>query len=191
MTKSVFKPMIAKLDPARLPKPPAVPEPTSETRTTALRTDTPIVTPPLLVELYLEVRHLPDKPNAAWCFIPRPQIPPVTRLGVVLNSAYWPTDGALARGDKYAIRWLFSVALLERISFEPRDSYVHAIRRYLVALVLGNKWQAWQTVLWAAYRLKDHTLTEPIAMLPIYDCVPEPGPHKVASFEVITAANPS
>jgi len=154
--------MTARLDPARLPKPPAVPDPT------ALRTDTPIVTLPLPVELTIEVRHLPDKPNAAWCYVPRPQIPPVTRLGVVLNSAYWPTDGALARGDKRTIRWLFSVALLERISFEPRDSYVHAIRRHLVALVLGDKWQAWQTVLWTAYRFKDHTLTEPIAMLPIW-----------------------
>jgi hypothetical protein len=187
--KSAFKPMSAKLDPARLPEAPAVvPTPTgSPSSSSSLNGDNTetVSTPTMLVELTVEVRHLPDKLNAAWCYIPRPQLPPTTRLGVVLNTAHWPTDGALVRGDKRAIRWLFSLALLERISFERRNSYIHVIRRHLVALVLGDKWQAWQTVLWTAYRLKDHALTEPIAMLPIYGSVPEPGPHKVASLEVI------
>jgi hypothetical protein len=48
----------------------------------------------------------------------------------------------------------------------------------------GERYQAWQTVLWTAYQLKDHALTEPIVALPIFRPNPQPGPHKVASFEV-------
>ena len=94
-----------------------------------------------------------------------------------------PLDGALARGDVRAVRWLFSVALLERVSFETNRDILR-IRCHLVSTVLGPGKQGWESVLWCSYTMKSHQLTEVIETLPIYGTNPAPGPHKVATFEV-------
>jgi hypothetical protein len=194
-TKSAFAPMTARIDPsiaAKLPTRP-LPRPAESVAPKAEKTvstkscehhKSPIPTVPIVCELWLEVRHLPDKPNCVWAFIPKANAEGVQRLCAALNNACWPVDAALARGDVRAIRWLYSVALLERISFESNRDILR-IRRHLVALVLGPGKQGWETVLWCAYTMKDHELTQAIATLPIYGENPAPGPHKVATFEIL------
>ena len=141
----------------------------------------PVAVVPIVCELWLEIVHKPEKENCTWAFVPKINAEGVQRLCVALNAAHWPTDGALARSDTRAVRWLYSVAVLERISFAS-DHHVVAIRRHLVALVSGKGRQAWESILWAAYSMKDSELTKSIATLPIYSTTPAPGPHKVATF---------
>jgi hypothetical protein len=194
MIKSVFQPMTARINPsiaAKLPVGPSFrPEETVAPKVEKIvstksceRHKSPISAVPIVCELWLEVVRKPEKENCAWGYIPRSNVDGVQRLCVALNTAHSPVDGALARSDTRAVRWLYSVALLERVSFESGRQII-AIRRQLVALVLGPGKQAWETVLWCAYALKDHEMTETISTLPIYGTSPERGPHKVATFEI-------
>jgi hypothetical protein len=115
------------------------------------------------------------------CYIPRINQPGRTRLCAVLNSAHWPTDAALARGDVRAIRWLFSLAVLERLSFEPVGP-ITQIRRRLVA-VGARGWPASMgksaVVRLPAQRSRAKRTGRDIANLWI-----DPGPHKISGFEV-------
>jgi hypothetical protein len=96
--------------------------------------------------------------------------------------AHWPTAAALAKGDTKAIRWFASVALLERIALMRGNPILEAARRHLVELV--SKEPLWESVLWAAFSLKDHEITSPIVSMPIYGLNPQLGPHQWISFAV-------
>jgi hypothetical protein len=196
-TKSYFKPMVPKLDPVRSPRltepkgkngsvsAAVSPQGRWERRGLSRSDNGSAVATPGIAELWLEIVDKPDKANAVWAWIERKNNPPgVQRIGVALNRAQWPAGGALERGDKQAVRWLFGVALLERISFAPRGSAAHGLRRHIVRTVLGDMAQPWESILWAAYRLKDHELSEPVAALPIYGKSPAPGPHKIATVSL-------
>jgi hypothetical protein len=195
MIKSAFAPMTARIDPsiaAKLPvrassRPAETVTPKAEKSVRMNSCEhhkSPIPTVPIVCELWLEVVRKPEKENCAWGYVPKSNVEGLQRLCVALNSATWPTDSALARNDTRAIRWLFSVALLERISFESNRDILR-IRRHLVALVLGSGKQGWETILWTAYVAKDHALTKAISTLPIYGENPEHGPHKLATFEIL------
>lgn len=187
-TRSAFAPMRARIDPAIaikspdvkpvtapiIDKPPSKPKPSWAAEINAR------------IELWLEVRSQPDKLNATWGFLPKHNPDGVFRACVCLNTLLWPSQGAIARGDKQAVRWLFSVALLERLSIcTPRQNPELVAARYrIVKTVIGPDCQHWQSILWAAYALKDHELTSVIDRMPIYGEKPEPGPHLVAAFQI-------
>lgn len=135
-------------------------------------------------EIWLEVLHDPEKLSPVWAYIVHKNPPGVQRIGVVFNSAHWPVDGALARNDIRAARWLFSVALLERLTFHYGSPVVREAKFHLNRAVLGADCPLWQSGLWSAYPLKDHELTAPIEKLPIFGSSPDRGPHMVASFPV-------
>jgi hypothetical protein len=198
---SAFQPMRARLDPAVTAELPAQPEkPTAPIKENAsklppdqtMRRDTADhrgqssdpVTVEVQIEISLELANRPEKSNCAWAYIERKNPPGIQRLGVVLNSAYWPTDGALARGDKRAVRWLASLAMLDRLNTWFQEPALKAARDHLVRSTLGGEFQLWQTGLWAAYALKDSEILAPIDKLPIYGASPAKGPHLVASFPV-------
>jgi hypothetical protein len=144
---------------------------------------TPLV--PIKAELMLEIVDKPEKQNCAWAWVERKNnAPGVQRIGVALNRAQWPVGGALERGDKQAVRWLFGVALLERISFAPRGSAAHGLRWHIVRTVMGDMAQPWQSVLWCAYLLKDHPLFSAIDQLPIYGAKPVVGSHLVTTISL-------
>jgi len=186
-TRSAFAPMRARIDPAIVAKSP-VAKPVSAPSIEKPPTN-PKPAPPAeinaRIELWLEVGPRPEKLNAIWGYLPKP-ISHTWRACVCLNTLLWPAQGAIARADRQAVRWLFSVALLERLSIctLKQNPELIAARNYIIAVVLGAKHDRWQGVLWAAYLLKDHELTKAIDTLPIYGAEPEPGPHKVASFQI-------
>jgi hypothetical protein len=195
MIKSAFAPMVARIDPsiaAKLtaksssrPTESVAPKAEKSVRTNPYEHHkSPIPAVPIVCELWLEVVRKPEKENCAWGYIPKSNVEGLQSLCVAINATCWPIDGALARNDTRTVRWLYSVALLERLSFESNRGILR-IRRHLVALVLGPGKQGWQTVLWCGYALKDNELTESIATLPIYGTTPAAGPHKVAAFEIL------
>lgn len=192
--KSAFAPMRAKLDPAIAAKLPVIPqeEPVAPKAQKTAKSPASVQLESVMIrcELWLEVVNLADKLNAAWGYIERKNRPGTQRIGVVLNAAQWPTNGALARSDTRAVRWLFSVAVLERLSTWLKRPELREARNYIVTAALGAGWEAWQTILWASYALKDHELTSPIETLPIYGPDPQCGPYRIAAFTLAVRPNP-
>jgi hypothetical protein len=190
--KSAFAPMRAKLDPAVASKlPQAVPKqqpPSASAKKTVPPSSS--VRPPDLVtveircELWLEIVDRPEKLNCAWSYVARENPAGVQRVGIVLNAGQWPAGGALERDDKRAVRWLASLAVLDRLNTWSNEPVLRAARDYLVHAVLGNGAGLWECGLWAAYQLKDSDITAPIETLPIFGTSPNGGPHLVTSFLV-------
>jgi hypothetical protein len=134
----------------------------------------------IAVELWLEVVDANDKFNPAFAYISQDHNP--QKIVVVLNRSHWPTAGALSRNDAAALRWLTSLAILDRCTTWRGHPILAATQRYLVEAALG-RWMDFQAVAWATYRLKD---------LPLLAAVPDLAatanrssqPQKFAQFEV-------
>ena len=192
--------MRAKLDPAVATKLPVAPkqEPTSASTQKAVDKGllSSSVSPPDLetveirCELWLEIVNRPEKLNCAWSYAERQNPPGVQRIGIALNMAHWPSGSALERADKRAVRWLASLAVLDRLNTWPGNPVLRATRDHLVRAVLGNNTELWQTGAWTAYTLKDSEITAPIETLPIYGTEPQRGPHMVTAFSVTVSLPP-
>src|ERR1700757_1978535 len=68
------------------------------------------------VSFFLEIVDNADKHCPCWAYVADPRHSDYgAKLTVCLNIAYWPAAAAIERKDWRAIRWLTSVALLERV----------------------------------------------------------------------------
>jgi hypothetical protein len=135
------------------------------------------------VILSIGVLPRPDKQNCAWAFIGHGK--GYYSAAVLLNTLLWPVNGAITRGDKQAVRWLFSVAMLERlfVCTPSHNPELTQARHQIIESVIP-KYQGFEKILWAAYLLKDHPITSALNDLPIYGEAPKPGPHLVAEIKL-------
>jgi hypothetical protein len=133
------------------------------------------------VELWLEVVDASDKLNPAFAYISRDHTP--QKIVVVLNKHHWPTAGALSRSDSVALRWLVSLAVLDRCATWRSHPVLASVQRYLTELAIG-RWLDYQACVWAAYRLKDHQMLVSVPELATAANASSQ-PQKITQFEVI------
>jgi hypothetical protein len=100
------------------------------------------------ISFFLEITDNPQKHCPCWCYIADPRHPDYgTRLTAVLNTAHWPTAAAIQRKDWRAIRWLTSLAILERIALSSYPVWL-ALKAHLGSVALGTpRPQNWELVL--------------------------------------------
>jgi hypothetical protein len=134
------------------------------------------------IELSLEVVNDESKCNPAFCYL-KPQVPPEgesQRLVVALNRAVWPAAGALQRGDAAALKWLISLAILDRCATWRGNPILATLHRHLVTITL-SRWLDYQVITWTAYQFRNH---------PMHDCVPDlvanaaTTPQQITQFDV-------
>jgi hypothetical protein len=130
------------------------------------------------VELWVETINDPNKHNPCFAHVSAPQQEGVTRLTVTFNLALWPASGALARADQTAIKWLTALALIDRHLTWRGHPVLKAVGDHLARLVEYP--QDFKKGLWAAYKLKDSPLLEPIPKLLSTGA----GPVKFGGFDV-------
>jgi hypothetical protein len=132
------------------------PEPKPNTPVAAASSPLPeSTTQTITTELWVQLVNDPLKNCPCWAFLGNPHKPLFcSAITIVYNTAHWPAHGAVARKDFQALRWLGALALLERLALS-RHPITDALRSYLLGLVSGRRFATWETVLWAAYLLRN------------------------------------
>ena len=157
----------------------------SEISVSETRQPRPSVT--IRIELCVQIIDDPEKYCPSFGYISRGGPPGTQRIVAVLNENVWPTAAALQRGDVNALRWLTSLAVVDRCQTWPAHPILRAVGRHLAKVALGDCVQDYQLGLWTAYRLRNHTMFAGIDSLSILKRNPGERPsaiEKFASFDV-------
>jgi hypothetical protein len=123
----------------------------------------------LEVAFWLEITDRPQKEPPFWAYVGNPKETDSfgRRIVAVLNVSYWPAAAAVEHKDWRAIRWMASLAILERCALQYHP-VLSAVRFRLCQLASCQpKAHNWETILWAVYRLKDTSFVAGLDSVPL------------------------
>ena len=121
-----------------------------------------------MVDLCLEIVNRPEKLAPFWGYLGDPRTADFGKRCVAcLNAAHRPASAALERKDWRALKWFVSLAICERVSLETH-ALVESVRFRLGQLALARpSVDRWESILWAAYSLKDRELLAGLESVPL------------------------
>jgi hypothetical protein len=121
------------------------------------------------VTFWIEVVEKPLKEAPFWAYVGNPREIDTfgRRIVAVLNTSHWPATAAVERKDWRAIKWMASLAILERVGLQYHP-ILSAVRFRLCQLALCRpKAHERESILWAGYRLKDSSFLAGLESIPL------------------------
>jgi hypothetical protein len=164
--KSAFAPMTPKVT-TLSPRPLKAAKPESPPPGKSQEPPPSIPTVEVPIELRLEVCNRRDRDPASWAYLARGVQAERAIVGV-LNRNCALTDKALFKATLEVVRFLYALAIVERLLWSARALPAQETYAHLRKLFLEEAIEPWRAMILLASRLAAHELLKPIAGLPIF-----------------------